>query len=104
MLGYPLKVTMTQEIFKLFLSRAFSLNYRIFETNEFIKRVSKFSQCDALFIQDKLITYICPQWKKEPHFGNNVKKLPGYKPETWRYRIGRCRLFLFTAKELAEEL
>lgn len=67
--------------------------YRIFETNEFIKRVSKFSRHDALFIQNKLITYVYPQLKNEPHFGNNVKKLSGYKPETWRYRIGKYRLF-----------
>lgn len=67
--------------------------YRIFETNEFIKRVSKFSQHDALFIRNKLITYVYPQLKNEPHFGNNVKKLSGYKPETWRYRIGKYRLF-----------
>ena len=67
--------------------------YRIFETNEFIKRVSKFSQHDALFIQNKLITYVYPQLKSEPHFGNNIKKLSGYRPETWRYRIGKYRLF-----------
>jgi mRNA interferase RelE/StbE len=67
--------------------------YRIFETNEFIKRVSKFSQRDALFIQNKLFTYVYPQLKSEPRFGNNIKKLSGYKPETWRYRIGKYRLF-----------
>lgn len=67
--------------------------YRIFETDEFIKRVSKFSQRDALFIKNKLITYVYPQLKSEPHFGGNIKKLSGYIPETWRYRIGRYRLF-----------
>jgi len=49
--------------------------YRIFETNEFIKRVSKFSQRDALFIQNKLITYVYPQLKNEPHFGNTPKSI-----------------------------
>lgn len=67
--------------------------YRIFETNEFINRVSKFSQRDALFIQNKLFTYVYPQLKSEPHFGNNIKKLSGYRPETWRYRIRKYRLF-----------
>jgi mRNA interferase RelE/StbE len=67
--------------------------YRIFETDEFIKRVSKFSQRDALFIQNKLITYVYPLLKSEPHFGNNIKKLAGYRPETWRYRFGKYRLF-----------
>jgi mRNA interferase RelE/StbE len=67
--------------------------YKIFETDEFIKRVSKFSRRDALFIEKKLITYVYPQLKTEPHFGNNIKKLVAYKPETWRYRLGKYRLF-----------
>jgi mRNA interferase RelE/StbE len=75
--------------------------YRIFETNEFIKRVSKFSQHEALFIQNKLITYVYPQLKNEPHFGSNIKKLVGYKPETLRYRIGKYRLF-FSIDEQAK--
>jgi len=36
---------------------------------------------------------IYPQLKEEPHYGNNIKKLVGYKPEIWRYRIGKFRLF-----------
>jgi mRNA interferase RelE/StbE len=67
--------------------------YRIFETNEFIKRASRLNQRDEIFIQNKLISYVYPQLKNEPHFGNNIKKLPGYKPETWRYRMGSYRLF-----------
>jgi mRNA interferase RelE/StbE len=34
-----------------------------------------------------------PQLKQEPHFGLNIKKLRGYDPEIWRYRIGRFRVF-----------
>ena len=30
---------------------------------------------------------------RHPHFGPNVKKLGGYEPETWRYRIGAWRFF-----------
>jgi len=30
---------------------------------------------------------------KKPHFGNNIKKLRSYVPETWRFRIGKYRLF-----------
>jgi mRNA interferase RelE/StbE len=67
--------------------------YRIFETSEFKKRVSKFNQHDAAFIHSKLRAQVYPQLKSEPHFGNNIKKLAGYKPETWRYRIGKYRLF-----------
>jgi mRNA interferase RelE/StbE len=67
--------------------------YRVFETNEYGKRVSKFSKHEGIFIQTKLVTYVYPQLKTEPHFGKNIKKLVGYKPETWRYRIGKYRLF-----------
>jgi mRNA interferase RelE/StbE len=67
--------------------------YRIFETKEYSKRVSKFSKHENTFIQTKLSTYIYPQLKTEPHFGKNIKKLVGYEPETWRYRIGKYRLF-----------
>ena len=67
--------------------------YRIFETNEYLKRVSKFDKHDFEFIQNKLTSYVYPQLKSEPYFGNNIKKLAGYKPETWRYRIGKYRLF-----------
>lgn len=67
--------------------------YRLFETNEYTKRVSKFNRHDSEFIQNKLVSYVYPQLKIEPHFGNNIKKLAGYKPETWRYRLGKYRLF-----------
>jgi mRNA interferase RelE/StbE len=68
-------------------------NYRIFETEEFIKRVRKLESKDASFIQKKANSYVYPQLRKEPHFGNNIKKLRGYEPATWRYRIGKFRIF-----------
>ena len=68
-------------------------NYKIFETNEFLKKIKKISKQEKSFIEKKLIYYIYPQLEDEPHFGNNIKKLVGYKPETWRYRIGKYRLF-----------
>jgi mRNA interferase RelE/StbE len=69
--------------------------YSLFETDEYLKRVSKLDKKDFEFIQNKLTSYVYPQLKAEPHFGNNIKKLSGYKPETWRYRIGKFRLFYF---------
>jgi len=36
---------------------------------------------------------VYPQIREEPHFGPNVKKLRGYDPDTWRYRVGRYRIF-----------
>ena len=68
-------------------------NYRIFETNEFQKRIGKISKREKSFIEKKLREYIYPQLKEEPHYGNNIKKLVDYKPETRRYRIGKYRLF-----------
>jgi len=68
-------------------------DYRIFETEEFIKKLSKLNPQDRSFIQNKLRTYVYPQTKQSPWFGNNIKKLKRYTPETWRYRIGKFRLF-----------
>jgi mRNA interferase RelE/StbE len=68
-------------------------NYQIFETNEFLKKIKKIASRDQTFIERKLLQHIYPQLKEEPHYGNNIKKLMDYKPETWRYRIGKYRLF-----------
>jgi mRNA interferase RelE/StbE len=68
-------------------------NYNIFETDEFIKKIGKISNRDKSFIEKKLLQHIYPQLCEEPHYGNNIKKLIDYKPETWRYRIGKYRLF-----------
>jgi mRNA interferase RelE/StbE len=45
------------------------------------------------FLQKKLNDYVYPQIKNQPFWGNNIKKLQGYSPDTWRYRIGKFRLF-----------
>lgn len=68
-------------------------NYKIFETDEFQKRIAKISKRDKTFIEKKLTQYIYPQLKEEPHYGNNIKKLVNHNPEIWRYRIGKYRLF-----------
>jgi mRNA interferase RelE/StbE len=70
-----------------------SERYNIFETDEFLKRLTKFSVNDKKFIEAKLKTLIYDQLHLEPHFGNNIKKLRSYTPETWRFRIGKYRLF-----------
>ena len=74
-------------------------NYKIFETDEFQKRIAKISKRDKTFIEKKLTQYIYPQLKEEPHYGNNIKKLVNYNPETWRYRIGKYRLFYVIDKK-----
>lgn len=70
-----------------------SPEFRIFETDELQKRLRQLTVIDSRFIRRKLIEYVYPQLRKDPFFGLNVKKLKGYNPETWRYRIGRFRVF-----------
>ncbi|NOX65303.1 MAG: type II toxin-antitoxin system RelE/ParE family toxin [Chlorobi bacterium] len=74
-------------------------NYKIFETDEFLKRMKKISKREQQFVENKLIQYIYPQLKEEPHYGNNIKKLVNYNPDTWRYRIGKYRLFYIIDEE-----
>ena len=68
-------------------------NFRLFETNEFLKQRKKMGAVQPAFVERKCGEYVYPQIRAEPHFGPNIKKLVGYKPETWRYRIGKLRLF-----------
>lgn len=68
-------------------------NYKLFETEEFIERIEEFSKVEKTFLQRKLKSYVYPQLKLEPHFGLNVKKLFDNFPPTWRYRIGKFRVF-----------
>ena len=70
-----------------------SNSYSIFETDEFLKKLSKLTPKDASFIKKKFLEYIYPQISKEPYFGKNIKKLRGYKSDVWRYRIGKFRVF-----------
>jgi mRNA interferase RelE/StbE len=67
--------------------------YDLFETDEFLKCIDKLQKRDKTLVQTKLREYVYPQIKSEPHFGINIKKLKGYSPNTWRYRIGNYRIF-----------
>ena len=70
-----------------------TLKYKIFETEEFKKTLQKRETNEQEKIQKKLKEYVYPQLAGEPFFGQNIRKLSGYSPDTWRYRIGRYRLF-----------
>jgi len=74
-------------------------DFRIFETDEFLKRLKKLSSHDAAFLRKKLDSFVYPQIKTEPFWGNNIKKLHGYTPDTWRYRIGKFRFFYIVDQE-----
>jgi mRNA interferase RelE/StbE len=67
--------------------------YKIFETENFIKRLDKLDQHSKKNIQERLTKAVYPQLRKEPHYGLTIKKLSSYSPDTWRYRIGKYRLF-----------
>jgi len=67
--------------------------FRIFETEEFQKKVRKLPARDSSFIRQKLSSHVYPQLRIDPFLGPSIKKLKGYGPATWRYRIGRFRVF-----------
>lgn len=68
-------------------------DYRIFETDEFQKQLQKVTTSQREVIEKKLSGYVYPQLRTAPYYGPNIKKLRGYTPQTWRYRIGNYRVF-----------
>ena len=67
--------------------------YRIFETDQFQSDLNSNLGPRRDKIVAKLHAEVYPQLRLQPFFGRNIKKLKGYKPETWRYRIGGFRFF-----------
>ncbi len=65
----------------------------MFETDEFARALRKLPVDDVEFIQAKLSRHAYPQLRQMPFHGANIRKLRGYDPATWRYRIGRYRVF-----------
>jgi mRNA interferase RelE/StbE len=68
-------------------------NYRIFETEQFQKDLKQIALSGRHKVTKKLHEFVYPQLKEHPHFGPHIKKLKGFDPETWRYRIGAWRFF-----------
>jgi mRNA interferase RelE/StbE len=69
------------------------VSYRVFLTEKFKSSLSRVANPLQGKIHEKVRTYVAPQLCREPHFGLNIKKLRGWSPDTWRYRIGNFRLF-----------
>lgn len=67
--------------------------YRIFETERFQKDLQHIAMSGQRKLGQKLQEFVYPQLRSHPHFGPNIKKLKGYTPDTWRYRIGSWRFF-----------
>lgn len=68
-------------------------DYKVFETGQFADDLKRDFEGRGDKIRKKLLNFVYPQLRKNPHFGKNIKKLKNYKPETWRYRIGGYRFF-----------
>jgi mRNA interferase RelE/StbE len=68
-------------------------DFRVFETVQFLDDLEKISAARRGKISSKLRGLVYPQLSEQPYFGTNIKKLKGFKPETWRYRIGSYRFF-----------
>jgi len=67
--------------------------YRIFETESFQKDLKHIAMSGQSKLAQKLQEFVYPQLRSHPQFGPNIKKLKGFKPATWRYRIGAWRFF-----------
>ncbi len=68
-------------------------NYEVFVAAEYDKQLNKIGKRDRALIEKKMKEHIIPQLKSEPYFGSNIKKLKNYNPPTWRYRVGKYRIF-----------
>ena len=66
--------------------------YHIYETLQYQDDLKNNFGAREAKISSKLKHYVYPQLSEQPHFGKNIKKLRGYTPETWRYRIGKFRV------------
>ena len=68
-------------------------SFRIFETDQFLDDLTQDFSGRQERIKAKLHTDVYPRLKQQPYFGKHIKKLKGYTPPTWRYRIGDYRFF-----------
>lgn len=68
-------------------------DYRVFVTEEFKEQSAALARRRGRSLDKKLTEYVYPQLRQEPHYGPNIKRLSGYVPPTWRYRVGDYRIF-----------
>jgi mRNA interferase RelE/StbE len=68
-------------------------DFRILETAQFVADLERISPARKDQIVQKLRAFVYPQLREQPYFGTHIKKLRGFKLETWRYRIGSYRFF-----------
>lgn len=70
-----------------------STEYRIFETRQFQKDLDSIAKAGRAEIARKLRGVVYPELCLHPYYGPHIRKLKGYSPDTWRYRIGAWRFF-----------
>ncbi len=68
-------------------------DYRIFETDQFQRDLRHIARAGHARLAVRLRESVYPELGQQPRFGPHIRKLRGYSPETWRYRIGRWRFF-----------
>jgi mRNA interferase RelE/StbE len=67
--------------------------YRVFETRQFLMDLEALDPAVRDRLEKKLRDSVYPRLQESPRFGPNVKRLQGYEPPTWRYRVGDWRFF-----------
>ncbi len=67
--------------------------YRIFETEPFLETLAALPPADRSRLTKKLQDFIYPLLRTQPYHGPWIKKLKGYRPDTWRFRVGSWRIF-----------
>ena len=67
--------------------------YRLFETIQFQKDLRRIARAGQEDLLEKLRGVVYPQLRQHPHFGPHIRRLKGFEPPTWRYRIGAWRFF-----------
>lgn len=65
----------------------------MFETDQFQEDLRQIARAGRSDIVRKLQEVVYPQLAHHPYHGPNIRKLQGYTPDTWRYRIGAWRFF-----------
>jgi len=68
-------------------------DYRLFETEQFRRDLQKISRGGHQAVVEKLRRVVYPQLRQHPHMGPHIRRLRGFEPPTWRYRIGAWRFF-----------
>lgn len=67
--------------------------HRLFETTQFQKDLRGIARGGHQELIDKLRSVVYEQLRSHPHYGPHIRRLKGYEPPTWRYRIGAWRFF-----------